>query len=65
MVSGAGGLLTLRDFERFTALCNDDHDALKGEYHLYKEQQLLFLGGPTYIQFRNEVEVCKEDEGNN
>jgi hypothetical protein len=49
VISGARKLLTLRDLERFTALCNDGHDAVEGKYHLYKEWQLSFLGCPTYI----------------
>jgi hypothetical protein len=42
-------LLTLRDLERYVSLCNDAYDAVEGEYHLYEEWQLLFLGRPTYI----------------
>ncbi len=49
VISDARKLLTLRDLERFAALCNDAHDAVEGEYHLYKEWQLSFLGRPTYI----------------
>ncbi len=37
VISGARKLLTLGDLERFAALCNDIHDAVEGEYHLYKE----------------------------
>ncbi len=65
VISGAHELLTRRDLERFAALCNDAHDAVEGEYHLYKEWQLLFLGRPTYIQIRHRVEGCKDDEGSN
>jgi hypothetical protein len=37
VISGAHDLLTHRVLERFTAMCNDDNDAVEGEYHLYKE----------------------------
>jgi hypothetical protein len=65
VISGARNLLTCRDLERFAALCNDGHDAVEGEYHLYKNWQSLFLGHPTYILIRNGVKGHKEDEGGN
>ena len=49
VISGACKLLTLRDLERCVALCNDAHDAIEGEYHLYEEWQWSFLGRPIYI----------------
>jgi hypothetical protein len=63
VISGARNLLTPRDLERFAALCNDGHDAIEGEYHLYKNRQSSFLGCPTYIRTRNGVKGHKEDEG--
>ncbi len=63
VISGARNPLTCRDLGRFVALCNDDHDAIEGEYHLYKEWWSLFLGHPTCILIRNGVEGHKEDEG--
>ncbi len=65
VINGACELLTLRDLERFAALCNNAHDTVGGEYHLYEEWQLSFLGCPTYIRIRSGVEACKEDEGGN
>jgi hypothetical protein len=37
VIIGARKLLTLRGLERFAVLCNDAHDTIEGEYHLYKE----------------------------
>ncbi len=62
VISGACKLLTLRDLERCVALCNDAHDAIEGEYHLYEEWQWSFLGRPIYIWIRNGVEGCKDNE---
>jgi hypothetical protein len=47
------------------ALCNNYHDVVEGEYHLYKEWQLSFLGHPTYIRIRNGAKGCGEDERSN
>ncbi len=63
VISGARDLLTCRDLGRFAALCNDDHDAVEGEYHLYEEWQSLFLGCPTYIWIRNGVRVTRKMKG--
>ena len=49
VISGAYKLLTRRDLGRFAALCNDDHDVVEGEYHLYKEWQSLFLGQHLHL----------------
>ncbi len=65
VISSAHDLLTHRDFERFTALCNESYDAVEGEYYLYENWQFLFLGHPTYIWFRNGVEGHKEDKESN
>ncbi len=39
VISIARKLLTLRDLERFAALRNGAHDAVEGEYSLYKDWQ--------------------------
>jgi hypothetical protein len=36
VISSAHNLLTCRNLERFAALCNNGHDAVEGEYYLYK-----------------------------
>ncbi len=63
MIISAHDLLTCCDLGRFAALCIDGYDAVEGEYYLYKNWQLSFLGRPTYIRIRNGVEGHKEVEG--
>jgi hypothetical protein len=65
VISSAHNLLTCHDLERFAALCNNCHDAVAGEYYLYKNWQSSFLGYPTYIWIRNGVKGHKEVEGSN
>ncbi len=63
VISGTHNLLTCRDLERFGALCNDDHDVVEGEYHLYKEWQSSFLGCPTYIPIEMGSRVTRKMKG--
>jgi hypothetical protein len=65
VISSANDLLTHHDLGRLAALCNDGYDAVEGEYHLYKNWQLSFLGRPTYIRIRNGGKGHKEVEGSN
>jgi hypothetical protein len=65
VISGAHDLLTHRVLESLTAMCNDDNDAVEGEYHLYEEWQSWLLGHPIYTLIRNGVEGHEEDEGSN
>jgi hypothetical protein len=65
VISSANDLLTCHDLGRFTALCNNGHESVEGEYYLYKNWQFLSFGLPTYIWIRNGVEGHKEVEGSN
>jgi hypothetical protein len=65
VISSANDLLTCRDLGRFTALCNNGHKSVEGEYYLYKNWLFLFLGHPTYIRIRNGVEGHEEVERSN
>jgi hypothetical protein len=65
VISSTNGLPTCRDLVRLATLCNEGYDAVEGEYYLYENWQFLFLGCPTYIRIRNEVEGQEEVEGSN
>jgi hypothetical protein len=62
VISSAHNLLTCRDLERFTGLCNDGYESVEGEYFLYEHWQSLFLGRPSYIWIRNGIKGHKEVE---
>jgi hypothetical protein len=63
VINSSNDLFTCRDLGRFAALCNEAYDAVEGEYYLYENWQVLFLGCPTYIRIRNGVKVHEEVEG--